>query len=305
MRWIQATMGVLLPLPLVLLLGGLLQPKVYPEVSAGSRISPMLDSEQRERLMTYRRLCEQHSDCEPPLGCFWEGRIGRSYCTDSQCTLDAQCPEGQLCQTLATDEPGPLVRFCVALGVRQEGEGCTNVPGDKEHACAPGLVCGGLRGWCARTCRPGAAADCPEGFFCAAATPEPVCLPTCEARGCPAGQSCVQFEEGISVCGHVYGPNCQQSPCPEGRECEAHRASPHPDKVWMECVVRCDDESAPSCEAGLVCDGWHCIPGCDPQGPNVCAEGYYCDRRGEGRPFACQPDYWRDWAFWLFGRMSG
>ncbi len=260
------------------------------------RISPVLDAERRSRLMTYGKSCGVSSECEPPLGCLFQARTGYAHCTDSQCLTDAQCPEGQVCRTLATDEDGPLVRFCVALGMRQEGEGCLKVPGDKGYACAAGLVCGGRDGWCSRPCRPGIAAQCPEGFFCADTLPEPVCLPTCEQRACPTGQHCVRFQEGASVCAHVYGPHCQQSPCPEGRECRAHRESLHPGKVWMECVERCG-EGFPPCGEGKVCDAWHCVPPCDPLGPEVCNEGYYCDRRTESRPFSCQPDYWRDMAY--------
>src|SRR5687768_8980368 len=85
--------GVLLPLPLVLLLGQLLQPKVQTEDPAGRRTSPRLDSEQRARLTTYGRTCVSSSDCEPPLGCLFEARTGYAHCSDSQCTTDAQCPE--------------------------------------------------------------------------------------------------------------------------------------------------------------------------------------------------------------------
>jgi hypothetical protein len=46
--------GLLLPLPLVLLLWGVLRPEVPAETPTGMRISPMLDQEQRSRLMTYR-----------------------------------------------------------------------------------------------------------------------------------------------------------------------------------------------------------------------------------------------------------
>lgn len=292
---LSVSAGVLLPLPLVLLFGGLLRPEVQREPSTGGRISPVLDSDQRARMMTYRRSCGVSSDCEPPLGCVFETRIARAYCTDSQCTTDAQCPEGQSCQTLASEGTGPLVRFCVPLGVRQEGESCVPLASDKENSCAPGLLCGGQSGWCSRPCSPGAVVGCPEGFFCADTSPQPVCLPTCETRGCAAGQHCVRFEDGASVCARIYGPNCQQSPCPDGRRCRVLPAPTHPGKVWMECLARCG-ESYPPCETGQVCDGWHCIPGCDPQGPQTCAEGYYCDRRREGRPFSCQPDYWRDGA---------
>jgi hypothetical protein len=231
--------GALLPLPLVLVLGHLLQPKVQPAAILGSRVSPLLDSEQRARLPTYRRTCVLSSECEPPMGCLFEARTGYAHCIDSQCITDAQCPEGQSCQTIATEGTGPLVRFCVPLGVRQEGEKCVVVASNKENACAPGLVCGGREGWCSRPCHPGSATGCPEGFFCADTVPEPVCLPTCESRECLSGQSCVPFAEGASICARVYGPNCQQSPCPEGSECRVHPEPPHPGKVWMACVARC------------------------------------------------------------------
>ncbi|ADO67824.1 uncharacterized protein STAUR_0015 [Stigmatella aurantiaca DW4/3-1] len=286
--------GVLLPLPLVLLLGSLLYPEVRSETLAGRPISPHLDNEQRSRRMTYGRTCILSSDCEPPLGCLFEARTGYAHCMDSQCTTDAQCPEGQSCQTLATEGAGPWVRFCVPLGVRQEGEKCVAAASNQENACAPGLLCGGREGWCSRPCNVGTA-DCPEGFFCADTLPGPVCLPTCEARECPSDQTCIQFDEGASVCAHVYGPNCQQSPCPEGSQCRVHPEPPHPGKVWMACVARCGGH-APPCGAGLICDGWHCVQPCDPQGPEVCGEGYSCGRRTESRPFSCQPDDWREWA---------
>ena len=282
--------GVLLALPLVLLLWGVLRPQVPAESSTGARISPMLSNEQRMRLMTYRRECGSSAECEPPLGCLYESRYRQAYCTDSQCLTDAQCPEGQVCRGLATDEAGPSVRICVPIGVQQEGESCDPAPGDKEHACAAGLLCGGRdSSWCGRPCQLGAqATECPEGFFCASTLPEPVCLPTCETRGCPEGQHCVRFNEGASVCAHVYGPHCQRAPCPEDRVCRVLMAPSHPGKVWMECVERCG-EGLPPCGAGKVCDVWQCLPGCDPQAPDVCGEGYRCRQFSPGAPFACHP----------------
>jgi hypothetical protein len=284
--------GVLLPLPLVLLLGRLLPPEMRTEVPTRQvHISPMLDIEQRMRLVTYGRSCGPGAECEPPLGCLFEARTGYSRCTDSQCMTDAQCPEDQVCRALATGEGGPRVRVCIAVGVRQEGEGCSEVPGDKEHACAAGLLCGGQRGWCSRPCRPNVATSCPEGFFCADTGPEPACLPTCEARGCPSGQHCIRFEEGVSICARIHGPNCQQSPCPEGRQCKVLREAPHPGKVWMECEEPCG-ERLPPCGDGKVCADWRCLPACDPQGPDSCGEGYRCWQRSSRRPFACHPDRW-------------
>ncbi len=245
-------------------------------------------------LVTYGRHCGPDAKCEPPLGCLFDARYPRSTCTDSQCMTDAQCQEGQSCQTLATWGGGPQVRVCVPIGPRQEGEGCVRLPRNKANSCAPGLVCGGrVEGWCAHSCRPGRAPGCPAGFFFADTEPQPLCLPTCEKRGCPTGQQCVPFSEGASMCAQVYGPQCQQTPCADGRKCEVIYEPSHPDKVWMECVEKCG-EGLPPCGTGKVCDGWHCLPACDPQGSDVCGEGYHCSRSWEDGPFSCQPLYW-DW----------
>jgi hypothetical protein len=285
--------GVLLPLPLVLLLWGLLRPEVPEDSPGGVRMSPMLTGEQRMRLMTYGRHCGPGAECEPPLGCLFEVRYLRSYCTDSQCEKDEQCSEGQVCRSIATWGGGPQVRVCVPVGPRQEGEGCVEIPRDKENACVAGLLCGGQDGWCARPCRPGDTNGCPEGFFCADTIPQPVCLPTCETQGCPPGQQCIPFKEGSSTCAQVYGPNCLQTPCPVGSRCVVRTEPPHPGKVWMACVARCG-EGHPPCQAGWVCDGWDCVQPCDPQGPEVCGEGYSCHRLEERMPFACLPDFQRD-----------
>jgi hypothetical protein len=50
---LSVSAGMLLPVPLVLLLGALLQSQGRFEPSTGGRISPMLDNDQRARLMTY------------------------------------------------------------------------------------------------------------------------------------------------------------------------------------------------------------------------------------------------------------
>jgi len=284
--------SVLLPLPLVLLLWALLKPDVPAGPGRGMHVSPMLDNEQRMRLLTYRHECRSGAECEPPLACLFEARYNQAYCTDSQCMLDAQCPENHACRPLATKDSGLLVRICVPIGERHEGEYCDPAPRDKGHACAAGLVCSGHDyHWCGRPCRPGAqATGCPEGFFCAETAPEPICLPTCTERECPEGQHCVRFEEGASVCARVYGPNCRESPCADGQVCRALTAPTHPGKIWMECIERCGKDASP-CGPGKVCDGWQCLPSCSPQSPGVCEEGFRCRQPWPDSPFACHPDW--------------
>jgi hypothetical protein len=283
--------ALLFVLPLVLLLGIMLQPSLPKEGLGGRRISPVLTTEARAQLHTYRRDCGLSSECEPPLGCLMETRMGRQYCTDSQCTTNAQCPEGQVCQNLDTSGDGPLVRLCVPTGPRQEGEACIALPSEREYACSPGLVCGGRFGWCARPCQPSEPAGCPAGFFCSDTVPQPLCLPTCEERGCPDGQFCARFDEGTSICAEIYGPNCQQTPCPGGRECDVGLDPARPGKVWMECIERCG-EAHPPCPEGLACDGWVCRVPCNPADPVPCSvEGYVCHQHRPDRDWVCRPDW--------------
>lgn len=280
--------GLLLTLPMALLLGSVMRPGLASQ--EGANISPVLDVEARTQRLTYRRDCADSSDCEPPLGCLFDLRIGAHYCTDSQCMTDEQCPEGLVCRAVATEGAGPLVRTCLPVGVRQEGERCVRLPRDRGAACGPGLLCGGRKGWCGRPCHVHEASDCPEGFFCADVSPQPVCLPSCEARGCGEGQQCVRFDEGVSGCAVVYGPDCQRTPCPQGRQCEALTEARSPGKVWMECVERCG-EDFPPCSDGRVCDGWQCKPPCEPEGPDSCPEGYRCKQRRPTSPWVCEPDW--------------
>jgi len=275
----------------VVLVWGLLKPEITIGTPTGRRVSPMLESGQRVQLTTYHLKCRTGAECEPPLGCFFDARYKHAYCTDSQCTADAQCPEDQTCQGLASKDDGPLVRMCIPVGLRQSGENCTPAPKDKGYACAAGLVCGGHNyGWCGQPCRLDAQAPCPEGFFCADTVPEPICLPTCEKQGCPDGQHCIRFDEGASACAAVHGVNCQQSPCADARKCLVLPRPSQPGKVWMECLERCGKD-LPPCGPGKVCDVWQCLPSCDPQATDVCEEGYRCRQPWPDRPFACRPDW--------------
>jgi hypothetical protein len=65
-------LGLLLPLPLVLLLHPLWSPslpsrEVILTATGPVEISPVLSEEERRRLLTFKRLCSRQEDCEPPL----------------------------------------------------------------------------------------------------------------------------------------------------------------------------------------------------------------------------------------------
>jgi len=285
-RSLGLLLGLLLPVPLVLMLVLTTNGKASSGGAQDKDVSPVLSFEERQRRVTYERRCERREDCEPPLGCLFDQSILASYCTDSQCVTDAQCPPGFTCQTLSTLGAGPQVRHCLASGVRREGEGCRSPPKDQQEACEPGLICGS--GWCGRPCRLDDPTGCPEGFSCADANPGFACQPTCEGRRCPEGQQCVRFGKA-STCAVVHGANCQQSPCAPGQQCAARAVPRRPGETWMECAVACD-KARPSCPEGSVCHLGRCREPCDPARTGACGSGFRCGRHGDSEPWTCQPD---------------
>lgn len=292
MKW-QAALGVgaavVLLIPLAVLLSTVLHPKPRVEFLRGRPVSPVLDVEARTSLQTYRRTCTQTADCESPLGCVVDPRVWITYCSDSQCMTDGQCPEGSACRAIATQGEGPLVRLCTPLGPRQAGERCSPLPRKQDHACGPGLLCGGPKGWCGRPCEPRDAASCPQGSFCADVAPEPLCLPTCETEGCPEGRQCIRYEREVSACAKVYGRNCQQSVCPPDQSCQFLDGITAPGKLWMDCVQSCE-EGQPECPAGSSCTMGTCSPMCEPES-TACGTDFQCKQSGPQKPWLCAPDW--------------
>jgi len=279
--------GLMLPVPLVLLLSAGRAPRQRPAPEA-TLLSPILEFEEKMRLQTYYRDCRDNSECELPLSCLSDTRRRLAYCTDSQCMTDSQCPEGEVCRGVGSEGGGRLVRLCIPVGVRQEGQRCWDTPTTRETACGPDLLCGG-EGWCARPCAKGASQACPDGFFCADVAPEPLCLPTCEGRNCPVDQQCVRHEDGASACAVVYGANCQDdATC---SECDVAAFPQKPGKVWMECVQRCGREGLPACPEGSACGWLQCRPTCEPSVPSSCSKGFFCARAHGDRPPVCMPEW--------------
>jgi hypothetical protein len=279
--------GLALPVPLLWALASVMLPSPR-QPREDARVSPMLTFEERSRLQSYHRECAKSEDCEPPLACLGNPTVMKHYCTDSECTVDTQCPEGFSCQPLPTAGAGPWVRYCIPHGVRKEGETCLSIPPDQDSACTPGLLCS--RGWCGRPCQLDAPASCPEGFFCADTIPGPACRPTCEGRTCPEGQQCIRdSREAASACAVVYGRDCQHSPCGEGQKCLAVFSMKTQVSVWMECLPECG-QGLPPCAPGLVCDRTTCRRPCAPDGPNVCEPGFKCLRYNDRQPWLCRPD---------------
>ncbi len=296
MRWrgvLGVLVGVLLPVPLLVVLA--ISWRDTRQAPAPVNISPVLSREERLQRVTYQRRCQRSVECEPPLGCLKHPRLQEFFCSDSQCASDADCEEGKACQALITEGDGPRVRMCVTQGVRGEGERCLDLPDTREQACAPGLRC--FVGWCGRPCRLDAPESCPAGLFCAEDVAGPVCLPTCEARGCPEGQQCVDFPSGrvsrrVSACRQVHGPHCRQSACPEGQKCVVRHVPERPGEVWMACVQRCGEGASP-CPEGLVCHRSSCRQPCTLQNPQACGPAMTCGQRAPDEPWVCRPDFHR------------
>ena len=274
--------ALLLPVPIMAILSiHWVAPRSTPE---GKAVVPMLSLEDRLQRSTWRQPCLRSSDCEPPLACFLD-RYGQNlYCTDSDCMTDTQCREDFTCRSMAT-LGGEILKRCAVKGNRREGEECEPLSKTYSSACAAGLLCDD---WCGSPCEPDDPESCPEGFFC------PVkggpaghsCLPTCESRGCPAGQECIHFHHGVSVCSVVQGTNCQQSSCSEGRICKTHTLPRRPGVVWMRCEFPCSNEG-PSCPQGFFCRLGRCLRTCEAGVEGVCGPDEKCARLKDGEHQAC------------------
>jgi hypothetical protein len=291
MNWrtaLPALPGLLIPLPLVWL--------VYIAMSgSGSRLHspqgksfvPMLTHEERLGLRTYEHDCRTDADCDPQLRCVYDVRTARGRCTDSTCMEDAHCPVGFACNPQGTLNEKDLVRACLLLGVRTEGELCELQPQDRKDGCARGLVC---QGFCGRPCRLNEPASCPEGYFCYDGIEGASCLPTCEGRSCPTGQRCVQLMGKPSTCMTVHGQDCELNPCADGLHCMRNAYPDARGHIWMECLQACG-KSKPPCPEGTACFLFRCRKSCDPKDSSVCGPGFGCGRNHPSMPWACIPSF--------------
>ncbi len=287
-RWrtaVAVLVGLLLPVPLLLLVGGALGWGVRPQADAD--LSPMLAWEEQRKLVTFGRACETSDDCEAPLACLQDTRrVVEPRCVASECVTDFHCQEGFACREMVARGARMRVRTCVVEhGPRKEGQVCSRLPRTRDEACEKGLIC---RGWCGRPCRVDEPASCPEGSYCDAGPNGPSCLPSCEGRTCPDGQQCARFKSGASACAVLRGQNCQQTPCPEGQQCRVTSSPQRPGEVGMECVSPCD-EKAPSCPEGAICFDAVCRRPCDDKTPDACGPGQTCVFYPVEKLWLCQP----------------
>lgn len=256
----------LLPVPLLLLIGS----AMYPRLPRGQAARPVFTADQARTLATYGSPCLRPEDCEHPLGCLEVGNTGRGVCLNSLCETSSQCEPGEYCRTFQTMGDGLPLRGCDSLqGERAAGEPCDKGLSLAQDRCMQGLLCN--RGWCGQPCELQEPSSCPEGFFCQQGLDGPSCVPTCEARSCPEGLQCARESGGISVCAHLRGSHCSNEPCPQGSRCTfTNRRLAHEGlSLHLECVSPCG-EGLPACPTGRLCVGSRCLRTCDPQGPDTC-----------------------------------
>ena len=290
MKWrsrLAVLLAFLLPVPLIwaanrLLVGALTVPIAREDAS---RLVPMLPPDEASRLLTFARSCAGNEDCEAPLVCLSQLKWKRA-CVASTCATDADCSSGLSCYSVAVGER--VVRMCGAPGEVAEGKFCTELPRERDWACAPGLVCTQMA--CRRPCQPQDPQSCPGGYFCSAADVKgPVCLPSCEGQSCPEGQRCVSLMHGASVCARVHGTDCQLEPCPAGQVCDVSVRESQAG-VGMRCALACGKQESP-CPEGFSCMGKHCRKRCISDAPGSCGPLEKCAGFSERTPGVCIFDF--------------
>lgn len=279
--------ALLLPLPLLGLFA-ITQVKTVQDMSRaqGTVVIPMLHPVERRGTLTYGRECRTDGDCDPRLRCFFSMVLQSSYCTDSGCKTDRDCPEDFSCQTYTARNNRDLLEKCSRIGLRGEGEGCEVLTVELDSGCERGLIC---QGWCGRRCTPGDPATCPEGFFCNESREGSACQPTCEGRACPEGQRCIDVGGKRSLCAKVHGMDCQAVACGPGQDCSARTYPWVPGEVWMQCTQTCGLEDSPPCPNGTSCALQSCRPSCSLDGGAPCPERFECTSH-PNQPPVCAPD---------------
>ena len=289
MKWrtlLAALIGILLPVPAMWLLyatfsGSITNPIRTPRLN----VVPMLTPMERLSVLTYGRECRTDADCDPRLRCFFSMVTQDSYCVDSRCMTDAQCPEGFTCQTYTAENDKDLLKACTLVGDRKEGEECAKFTRKRQYGCARGLLC---HYRCGRPCQLDDPSSCPGGFFCAEGRQgPPSCLPTCKGRPCPDGLKCISRGNGVSVCARMHGEDCRKVPCPEKHLCQLLEPPQRPWELRTECRRICDKDA--SCPAGYFCHDYGCRKPCEPQAPETCGPGLTCGQHYPDDPWYCMP----------------
>jgi hypothetical protein len=281
-----AILGLLLPMPLILLISGPTLRHLWTQGGAlqEARVVPILERAEKRSLLTYGHSCQNPKDCDVPLACLSFFPATESVCIDSDCMTDAQCTQGFTCRTRKAPVDGALVRQCVLIGSRQEGQPCFESAAESDDACEQELFCS--EGHCGRPCQLDVPLSCPTGFVCRAGLDGPSCQPFCKGGDCPTGQECVSPGTDEARCMIVQGENCQRHPCAEGLECDI--TSTPEKEAWsarMECVLPCDEKRA--CSEDSMCFLGGCRRRCGPEAQDVCGPRKRCAQFPAAQIWVC------------------
>jgi hypothetical protein len=291
MKWraiLGVTVGLMLPLAFIFDHCGAWLKEYQTQIMTpqDTKSVPILEPDQRRALLTYGRSCESQKDCDPPLACLRFSPTGESVCIDSSCRTDLQCKQGFTCRTRKAPGDGALVRRCILIGNRKEGQPCFDSTRDLEEACERELLCGS--GYCGRPCQLDVPSSCPAGFVCRGGPDAPSCRPFCKGGDCPAGQECVGVGTDEASCMIVHGENCQRHPCSQGQQCNISYSPGS--EAWtaeMECLTPCDEKHP--CSEDSVCFMDGCRRRCGPGQEDVCGPRQRCAQYPFDHLWICKP----------------
>jgi len=224
--------------------------------------------------------CQTDSDCPAGKGCVANRETRLFECLESECEEDVHCFPGLVCRR-ASRSTGALIRRCVPVGTRREGEMCDTQFVSVAGACQEGLLC--HRGRCSIPCRLGDAASCPPGHACEDDEDGAACFPDCRVLDCPGGQRCKFLGDEEYKCLEEVHGECPETPCAEGERCNM-RVERGRGVFW--CARLCDPLRPDSCAANEICGVGGgtvntCYRRCDPMDPDSCGEGGRCSTSSE------------------------
>jgi hypothetical protein len=234
--------------------------------------------------------CRLDSDCPAGKGCIANRETRRFECMESECEEDAHCFPGFVCRSASRGSTGPIIRRCMPVGQRREGEPCDSSFVSTAGACQEGLIC--HRAVCSAPCRLEDAASCPQGYACEEAENGAACFPDCRVRGCPGGQQCKRLNNGDVQCLEQVHGECPETPCAEGERCNM-RVLRGRGVFW--CARLCNPLRADSCPADQICgvgggEFSTCYRRCDPMDLDSCGEGERCTTISEDMlQWGCMP----------------
>jgi hypothetical protein len=234
--------------------------------------------------------CRLDSDCPAGKGCIVNKETRRFECMDSECEEDAHCFPGFVCRGASRGSTGPIIRRCMPVGQRREGEPCDSLFVSSAGACQEGLIC--HRAVCSAPCRLEDAASCPQGYACEAGDDGAACFPDCRVLGCPGGQRCKRLNNGDFQCLEQVHGECPETPCAVGERCNM-RVLRGRGVFW--CARLCSPLRADSCPADQICgvgggEFSTCYPRCDPMDLDSCGEGERCTTISEDMlQWGCMP----------------